>query len=47
MPNPDPPVDQQDDDRAPPDTPEADDEVVPVLLSGQEEYLRAEVGRHR
>jgi hypothetical protein len=42
---PDPPVDQQDDDRTPQPDPET--EPVPALLAGQEEYLHAEIGRHR
>lgn len=40
---PDPPVEQHDDDRAPPPDPD----VLPVVLAGQEEYLQAEIGRHR
>jgi hypothetical protein len=32
-------------DPAPPPDPEPD--AVPTVLAGQEEYLRAEVGRHR
>ncbi len=35
--NPDPPV----------EPPDPETEPVPVLLAGLEEYLRAEVGRHR
>lgn len=41
MSTPDPPVEPQE------DPPEPETEPVPVLLAGLEEYLRAEVGRHR
>lgn len=41
MSSPDPPVEPAD------DPPDPENEPVPVLLAGQEEYLHAEIGRHR
>ena len=41
----DPPVESPE--VPPEDPPDPETEPVPVLLAGLEEYLRAEVGRHR